>query len=156
MFLKPRAKAYPQALATIRSADLIVIGPGDLYSSLAQILLTEGTSGAIKKSKAEKVYICNAMTKYGETNNFTVLDFTKEIEKYLGYPLDYVIYNNFFPSRERIKNYKKEHPELLNLVEVDKNLPEGKFIGKNLLPFSGSIVHDTNKLAKILLKLCKP
>lgn len=156
VFLKPRAKAYPQALATIRSADLIVIGPGDLYSSLAQILLTEGTSGAIKKSKAEKVYICNAMTKYGETNNFTVLDFTKEIEKYLGYPLDYVIYNNFFPSRERIKNYKKEHPELLNLVEVDKNLPEGKFIGKNLLPFSGSIVHDTNKLAKILLKLCKP
>jgi len=155
VFLKPKAKAYPKALAVIKNADLITIGPGDMYSSLAQILLTEGTTEAIKKSKAKKVYICNAMTKYGETNNFTVLDFTKEIEKYLGYELDYVIYNNFFPQQKRIKNYQKEHPELLNVVKVNEDLPKRKFIGKNLLLSAGAIIHDTDKLTKVILGLCK-
>ena len=84
VYLKPKAKAYPKAIEAIKNADLIIIGPGDLYSSLAQILLTYGIPQAIKKSKAKKVYVCNLMTKYGETNNFTVLDFTKEIEKFLG------------------------------------------------------------------------
>lgn len=153
VFLKPKAKAYPKALAVIKDADLITIGPGDMYSSLAQILLTEGTTEAIKKSKAKKVYICNAMTKYGETNNFTVLDFTKEIEKYLGYELDYVVYNNFLPQQKRIKNYQKEHPELLNVVKVNEGLPKRKFIGKNLLIEEGLIEHDSKKIAKILLGL---
>jgi uncharacterized cofD-like protein len=83
VFLKPRAKAYAKAIEAIKKADLIIIGPGDLYSSLAQILLTYGIPQAIRKSKAKKVYICNLMTKYGETNNFTVSDFTNEIEKFL-------------------------------------------------------------------------
>ena len=155
VFLKPKAKAYPRSLEAIKEADLIVIGPGDLYSSIAQILLTEGISNAIRKSKARKVYICNAMTKYGETNNFTLLDFTKEIEKLLEGNLDYVIYNNFFPPKERIGNYKKQHPELLELVKADEGLPKRKFIGKNLLSSSGAIVHDTNKLAKTIFGLCK-
>ncbi|MBA7648598.1 Gluconeogenesis factor [subsurface metagenome] len=128
----------------------------DLYSSLAQILLTEGMTETLRKSRAKKVYICNAMTKHGETNNFTVLDFTNEIEKYLGCELDYVIYNSFLPQKERIKNYKKEHPELLELVKFDqKLLKDKKFIGRNLLPSSGTITHDTNKLTKVILGLCK-
>lgn len=153
-FLKPKARAYPRALATIKKADLIVIGPGDLYSSIAQILLTEGIPEAIKKSKAKKVYICNLMTKYGETNNFTILDFTNEIEKYLGDKIDYVIYNNFIPPKQIIKKYKKRHPELLNLVEINKNLPKEKFIGKNLLK-KDSVEHNHKKLAKIILHLCR-
>ena len=155
VFLRPKAKVYPKALLAIKEADLIVIGPGDLYSSLAQILLTEGIAEGIRKSKAKKAYICNAMTKYGETNNFTVLDFTNEIEKYLGCGLDYVIYNSFFPQKQRIKNYKKEHPELLEIVKINENLPKRKFIGKNLLPSAGAIVHDTHKLTKVILGLCK-
>ena len=155
VFLKPKAKAYPKSLVAIKEADLIIIGPGDLYSSIAQILLTEGISSAIQKSKAKKVYVCNAMTKYGETNNFTLLDFTREVEKLLGDDLDYVIYNDFFPSKERIGNYKKQHPELLELVKADESLPKRKFIGKNLLSSSGAIVHDTNKLAKTIFGLCK-
>lgn len=156
VFLKPKARVYPKALEVINNADLITIGPGDLYSSLAQILLTEGISEAIRKSKAKKVYICNLMTKYGETNNFTVLDFATEIEKFLGGNLDYVIYNIFFPSKENIKKYRREHPELLNLVKINENLPKGKFIGKNLLSSSGAVIHDPNKLAKIILNLYKP
>ena len=155
VFLKPRAIAFPKSIEAIKKADLITIGPGDLYSSLAQIFLVNGISETIKKSRAKKVLICNLMTKHGETNNFSVLDFKKEIEKYLGVNLDYVIYNNFFPPRERIKRYKKNHPLLLNLVKVDENLPKTRFIGKNLLLKKGPIEHDPQKLAKIIFKLCK-
>lgn len=152
VFLKPKAKAYPKALETINRADVIIIGPGDLYSSLAQILLTAGIPEAIRKSKAKKVYICNLMTKYGETNNFTVLDFTKEIEKYLGSEVNYVIYNNFIPEKEIIKKYKKNHPELLDLVRINENLPKGKFIGRNLLQ-KDLIEHEPQKVAKAIIKL---
>jgi len=156
VFLRPKARAYPPAIMAMRKADLIIIGPGDLYSSLVQILLIEGIPEAIRKSKAKKVYICNLMTKYGETNNFTVLDFVNEIERYLGEEVDYVIYNNFVPSKARIKKYKKEHPELLELVKPNENLPSQKFIGKNLLFKEGPIEHDSRKLAKAILNLSKP
>ena len=152
VFLRPKTKAYPKTVEVINRANLITIGPGDLYSSLAQILLTQGISEAIRKSKAKKVYICNLMTKYGETNNFTVSDFTNEIEKFLGYELDFVIYNNFVPKKETVKKYKKEHPELLDLVKFDKKLPREKFIGKNLLK-KGVIEHDPKKLSKALISL---
>jgi len=153
VFLRPKAKAYSKAIDAIKKANLITIGPGDLYSSIAQILLTEGIPEAIRESKAKKLYLCNLMTKYGETNDFSVLDFVNEIEKNLGGKLDYVIYNNYIPERKRIEKYKKEHPELLDLVKVNKNLPKGKFIGKNLLVKKGPIEHDPKKVANILINL---
>jgi len=154
VFLKPRAKAYPKAIEAIKNADLIIIGPGDLYSSLAQILLTDGVSQAIKKSKAKKVFVCNLMTKYGETNNFTVSDFANEIEKFLGSKVDYMIYNIKKPSVKRLAVYKKKHPELLTLVKFDKGLTKNKkFIGRDILTKSGDIIHDPKKLVKIILNL---
>jgi len=170
VFLKPKAKAYPPALEAIKNADLITIGPGDLYSSLVQILLTEGIPEAIRKSKAKKAYICNLMTKYGETNNFTVLDFVKEIEKYLQGPVDYVVCNTKQPSKKRLLDYKKSYnppfvsekslhsaPILLDLVKFDERLESGKkFIGADLLSPSGPIVHHPDKLAKVIISLYKP
>jgi len=155
VFLRPKAKAYPKSLEAIEKADLIVIGPGDLYSSLSQILLVGGVAEAISKTKAKKVYICNLMTKHGETNNFTILDFVKEIEKYLESELDYVIYNDFIPSKKRIKNYRKEHPELLELVPINENLAKAKFIGKNLLLKRGPIEHSPKEITKTIINLCK-
>jgi len=153
IFLKPRAKAYPNAIESIKKADLIVIGPGDLYSSLLQILLTDGMSEAIKKSKAKIVYISNLMTKHGETNEFSVLDFSNEIEKYLKNKLDYVIYNTKKPSSKRLKLNQKKHSEFLNLVGFNK-LPKNKrFIGENLITSTGEIVHDSDKVVKIILSL---
>ncbi len=149
VFLKPEAKAYQGAVKAIKKADLVVIGPGDLYSSIAQILLIKGISQAIQKSKGKIVYVCNLMTKFGETNNFSVLDFTNEIEKLIGRKLDYVIYNKGMAS-----NVKEKHPELINPVKVNKNLDKKKFIGKNLFK-KGSIDHDHKKIAKILLNICK-
>jgi len=154
VFLKPKARAYSKSVEAISGTDIIVIGPGDLYSSIAQILLTEGISGAIKESRGKKVYICNLMTKYGETNNFSVDDFTKEIEKYLGAELDFVIYNNKKPAAPRLKSYLKEHPEFLGMVKFGKKLKSSKkFIGENLLTSSGPIIHDPGKVSKLILKL---
>ncbi len=155
VYLRPKARIYPRAFEAVKNADLIVIGPGDLYSSLAQILLTDGVSPAILKSKARKIYVCNLMTKYGETNNFGVSDFTRETEKLLGGKLDYVIYNAKKPSIIRLAQNKKEHPELLNMVEFDDSLDKRKFIGADILTESGAINHDAQKLSKLILNLCK-
>lgn len=163
--LTSKTNAYPPALKAIKEADLIIIGPGDLYSSLIPCFLPLGIKGAFKKSKAKKVFICPVMTKVGETKGFSVQDFTDEIEKYMGSELNYVIFNNFIPQKTRIKNYKKEHPELLELVKVNSDLDKKKpapyrtagsgagFIGGNFLIKSGPVIHDSEKVIKILLKL---
>lgn len=154
VYLKPKVKAFPKAIEAIRKADLLVIGPGDLYSTLAQIFLCQGVTEAIKKSKAKTAYICNLMTKYGETNKFSVLDFSNQIEEFLGNKLDFVIYNNKMPTQKRLDAYKSKHPELLDIVQVDKEvLGEPRFIGTNFLPFKGEIIHSPEKLAKIILNL---
>jgi len=152
VYLKPVAHAYPKAVAALKKAHFIIIGPGDLYSSLMQILLTKGIPETIKASRAKKIFICNLMTKYGETNNFSVLDFTKEIEKYLKSELDYIIYNNFVPDKKILLCYKRKHPELLELVRVDEHLPQNKFIGANLLK-KDVIEHNPEKLARLLLSI---
>lgn len=154
IFLKPRAAIYPKSREAIKKADLIVIGPGDLYSSLAQILLVEGVSEEIRKSKAKKVYIANLMAKHGETNNFTVLDMASKIEELIGGKLDYVIYNTKNPSAKRLADYKKAHSELLNLIKIgsDKHSSE-KFIGEDVLASQGAIAHDPKKIANIIMKI---
>jgi uncharacterized cofD-like protein len=159
VYLKPKGKVFPPTKKAVVEANLITLGPGDLYSSTIPCLLSEGMKRAFKKSKAKKVFICNVMTKLGETNNFSVSDFTKEIEKYLGCPLNFVIYNTEIPNKKRIKDYKKEEPLILDLVKIDPSIKSGKarkkFIGKNLLTKSGPVIHDSKKVVKILLKLCR-
>lgn len=153
LFLKPKAKIFPETKKAILKADLITIGPGDLYSSIIACFLPEGVKEAIKKSQAKKIFICPAMTKLGETKNFSVLDFAQEVEKYLGHPLDFVIYNTEIPDKKRIEEYKKEEPLFLDLVKADKNLEKNKFLGKNLLVKSSPIIYDSKKVAKTILNL---
>lgn len=94
------------------------------------------------------------MTKYGETNNFSVSGLTKEIEKYLNSELDYVIYNNKKVSVKRLKLNRKKHPEFLSLVKFEKERSNNKnFIGENLITSTGEIIHNKNKLAKVILSL---
>lgn len=153
VFLEPEVKAYPPALKAIERADAILIGPGDLYSSISQILLAKGMPEAIRESKAKKIYICNLMTKRGETDNLSVLDFTFEIEKYLGGEVDFVIYNNQKPSPQRLTAFKRKHPELVGLVKFYDILDKEKFIGRDFLQEKGEIIHDPEKLSKTLLTL---
>ncbi len=153
LLLTKKIKAYAPVVDAVSKADLIVIGPGDLYSSLLPCFLPEGIAEALQKTKAKKVLVCNAMTKLGETNNFSVLDFADEMEKYLGCPLDFVIYNNEIPSKERISKYKKEESGILELVRIDKKLDSKKFIGSNVLTKDGPIFYDPDILAELIMSL---
>ncbi len=153
VFLRPKARAYDKAIKAIEKGDIIVIGPGDLYSSLAQILLTEGTAQAIKESKAKKVYICNLMTKYGETNDYTVENFASKIEEFIGTEVDYVLYNNKKVSSSRLNSYRKDNKELLDLVKFNSDINDKKFIGADLIKSKGEISHSSKKLVKRILEL---
>lgn len=153
IYLKPEAKAYPPVLNCIKRADAIIIGPGDLYSSLLPCFLPKGISRAIKQIRAKKVLVCNAMTKRGETNDFSVLDFANETEKYIDCRLDFVIYNSQIPDAKRISEAIKEEPYLQKLVAINKNLDKKKFIEAKILEKNGPLVYNSAKLVKVIMGL---
>jgi uncharacterized cofD-like protein len=155
VFLKPKAKAYPRSLEAVKKADYIIIGPGDLYSSLAQIILTDKMAETILKSKAKKIYICNLINKFGETNNYSVMDFSLEIENLLKGELDFVIYNNKKIDSKRTKEYRNKNKELMEQVHFDKNLSKNKFIGRDVITSSGDVVHDSKKVIKTIFEIIK-
>ena len=97
--LPPDAPGCPPAIRAIRRADTIIIGPGDLYTSLIPNLLVPEVAKAVRESDAEKVYVCNLMTKHGETDNYKASDFVSAIHRYLGGSVDRVIVNSgLFPA----------------------------------------------------------
>ncbi len=153
VFLKPKAKIYPPLKKIFEEADLIVMGPGDLYSSLIQILLVQGIPEAIMNSKAKKVYVCNLMTKKGETQNFKVEDFSNEVEKYLGGDLDYVLYNTQEINTEMLKKIRKERPVFLEMASFSSQLNPNKFIGRALLGEKPSLHNNSQKISKAILSL---
>ncbi len=107
----PDAPGCAQALRAIRRADTIIIGPGDLYTSLIPNLLVSDIARAVRESDAEKVYICNLMTKHGETDSFKASDFVSEIHRYLGVRVDRVIVNNGSFLPDLLKTYAEERSE---------------------------------------------
>lgn len=160
-WLKPTAKPNPEALKALTEADLIVLGPGDLYTSLIPNLLVNGISETIKKSKAKKVYIMNLMTKFGQTYNFTALDHVKIVEKYLSKSLDAVLINKATLPQKALNFYKKHSEQ-----QVIDDLPKSTYydvlradaVNKELIGKAKSdalvrslIRHDSEKLAKILV-----
>ena len=153
LLLTKKIKAYLPVMDAVSKADLIVIGPGDLYSSLLPCFLPNGIAKALQETKAKKIYVCNAMTKCGETDNFSVLDFADKIEEYMKTELDYVIYNTKIPHKERLKNYKETEKHIDEIVKINKNLNSRKFIGANLLENEGHIYHDPEKLTKLIMSL---
>ncbi|MCS7093984.1 MAG: YvcK family protein [Candidatus Aenigmarchaeota archaeon] len=149
VFLKPEnAKAYQKALEEVKSADFLIIGPGDLYSSLIPCFLANGWKEAMKRSVGKKIFICPAMNKFGETQGFSIRDYVEEIEKYIGCPVDYVIFNTKSPSKERIERYGKKF--LIEAPKVNEGLDEKKYIGRDLLLEEGEIEYDKEKFIKII------
>lgn len=154
VFLRPQTRATGEALKAIKEAHLIVIGPGDLYTSILPNLLVKGICRAIAQSRAKKIYLCNLMTKFGETNGFKAIDFVKAIENYLGKNiLDIIVYNNHFPSQKRLAKYFKLNSQVVKFNKKDFENLHLRFIGANLITEKGLIRHNQEKLAKTILKL---
>ncbi len=157
VFLDPAVRIYPSARKAILNADLIILGPGDLYTSVIPNLLVAGVSRAIAGSKGKLVYICNLMTKHGETDEFSASDFAREIMRYLNRgkkKLELVLVNNNFDVPQSVsKRYEREHSFP---VEADvKTLQKlgVKVIAKPLAAAGQLWRHDSQKLAKILHSL---
>lgn len=154
VLLTNKVNAYPQTLDAIKQADLVVIGPGDMYSSLMPCFLPEGMKEAMQNAKAKKVFICPPMTKLGETNDFTVQGFASETEKYIGCPLDHVLFNTNIPPEERVSEYKKAEPSVHKIVDFNEGLDKNKFIGADLLAADGDgIVYNPDKVVGVLMGL---
>src|ERR1035437_4747713 len=130
--LKPEAQANPDAEIAIKEADAIIIGPGDLYTSIIPNLLVTGIKAAIKNSKGKKIYVLNLMTKYGQTTRHTAKDHVKDLEQYVGdAQLDFVLVNKKTPNKEALNWYKDfdEHPVEDNLSSEE----EPQIVRKNLI-----------------------
>ena len=108
VFLREPVTACLAARRAIRRADTIVLGPGDLYTSIIPNLLVEGIAEAVNAAEAEKVYVCNLMTKHGETDGFKASDFVREIQHFLGGPLDRVVVNSGEIPAEVLERYARE------------------------------------------------
>lgn len=150
VFLEPKAFAYKKAVSSIMEADLVVIGPGDLYTSIIPNLLVEGIVAALKITEAKVIYVCNIMTKYGETNNFAASDFIKEIQRYSHNALDHVILNTKSPKEELASRYSQENSFF---VAPDVSGDAKHVIKADLTNDLMLLRHDAKKLAKIIMEI---
>ena len=156
VWLEPEAAINPSLRRILKNADLIVIGPGDLYTSIIPNLLVKGVREEIKKSKAKKVFICNLMTKRGETDGFTGDDFLKVIESYLGKDiLDFAMFNTKRPSERLLKKYHREGAELVSPPGGTKH-DQVKYILGDFIDSDVLVRHGPKrKIAKLLLSLAR-
>lgn len=165
--LDPNPTLNPEAKAAIETADIIVIAPGNLYTSLVPTLIVNGMSEALSASKAKLVYVTNLVTKPGQTDGFHVHDYAAEIERFIApRKLDYVIYNEKQPSPALLKKYaqagefaveydhdefKKAHYQAIagNLVSdaIPVLKPSEQLIPRTL------IRHDSSKVAELIMKI---
>lgn len=124
VFLKDNnVESPPEAVEDILKADIVVIGPGSLYTSIITNLLVPGIRDAIRKSKATKIYVCNIVTQPGQTDNYKVSHHVNAIAKYLGVGvLDYVIVNNNIPRKDILDRYQKEGAGVVLMDEGVCNL----------------------------------
>lgn len=149
IWLQPKVPSNPKALELIRTADVIILSPGDLYTSILPNLLVDGMREAISMSSAELVYISNIMTKHGETDDFTVEDFVMTLERHIDRPLDMVIYNTHKVPAPLVKKYELEHA-----IPVVAEHPLPYWQGVDLLSTAGSLArHNSKGLAKALAPL---
>lgn len=106
LWLEPEAELNPRALEAIEAADIVVVAPGNLYGSLAPALIIPGVGEALAKTKAFKVYVCNLVTKPGQTDGYSVSDFAAEIERLAGRSfLDAVVFNTRQPEASLMERY---------------------------------------------------
>lgn len=169
LWLEPAATANPKALEAILGADIVVIAPGNLYGSLAPALIVPGIGKALAQSKALKVYVCNLVTKPGQTDGFEPNDFADEIERLAGEPfLDAVVFNTERPSGELLEKYAADHELAVTYDPVTLKKCRYQAVGAHLLsgtietsvnaadPIAATrtlIRHDSKAVAKAIIEL---
>ncbi len=156
IFLKDGSlKVVPEVIDAIKKANIIVLGPGSLYTSICSNLLFDEVTKAIVKSKAKKVYVANIMNQPGQTEGYTLARYINEIERYLGkHVLDYAIVNNGEITSEMIKDFNQEGS---TSVKIDLENIQNRAIcviqEDFVLTAKNALIHDSDRLAEIIMTL---
>lgn len=155
VYLSPEnPEGYPPALEAILNADLIILGPGSLYTSVIPNLLVNGVVDAIRWSRGTTVYACNVATQVGETDFFNATDHIRAVTEYLGKGnLDYAVVNSNRASAEAIR------PELGVRAVLDDGqiaVYDGvKIVGADVISDANPLRHDPAKLSQVLVNLTR-
>lgn len=169
IYLAPAAKANKKAIQKILEADMIVVGPGNYYCSVAPNLLVKGIPEAIIKSKAKVVFNCNLVNKKGQTENFSLEDYVISINKFIGKDrLDFVTFNSKKPGEKLVKKYASQRELLVKIKEKTAgkkckiiktdllSAEKPKYSKADVLAKERSFIrHDSDKLAKVLMNILK-
>lgn len=159
IYLEPYPKVNPRVLEEIHNADLIILGPGGLHTSLIPNLLVEGVSEAIRASDAKKLFVLNLMNRKGQTTGYKSSHYLKELVQFLGADVfDHILVNVEQPPKELIDVYAQEGDLIENDLEGDRCL-FAHMLGapvfssaKDLLK-RNLIRHDSKKLAQEIARL---
>jgi len=148
-----RVRPMPEVLAALREADLILVGPGSLYTSILPNLLVEEVVDVIAHSRATRVYVANLMTQPGETQHYSVADHVRAIYDHTRRSLfDFVVVNRTAVSPRLLRRYRAQGAEPVDpsfdaLARMGLSCVTGDFLRQD-----GLVRHDESKLSKLLLK----
>lgn len=156
VFLTPeQIDPLPEAIEEIRQADLIVIGPGSLYTSILPNLLVPKIGQEVCEAKAKKIYVCNVMTQAGETLHYTASDHVKALYNHMECAfLDFILVNSGHIPEEIQQRYAEERSEPVK-DDVDQLEELGLTVIRDLIvSYEDRVIrHDTKKVAALLVSL---
>lgn len=141
-------------ITAINKADIILIGPGSLYTSIIPNLLVKGVTEAIISSPAKKIYVQNVMTQHGETDDMSVKDHVEAIFEHSDKIFDSIIINNKVLSEDLKKKYQEEYQEQIFLTDGDKKFLEEEaidYIEGDCLDGGDYARHDSEKLSNMII-----
>lgn len=151
VFYQEIVRASRQAVVAINKADVVIYGIGSLYTSICPNLIIEDIQQALKKSKAKKIYVCNAMSQTGETDGYFVEDHVDAIVKHSKLDVDAVVVANDSIPMDVLSRYQQQEAHPITLKEKDHDYP---IYQATLLDFrDGLITHNSDKVANLLNEL---
>jgi uncharacterized cofD-like protein len=155
VWLEPSAPdAYPEAAEAVREADLVVIGPGSLFTSLLPVLLVPALGSAVRDKPGRRVLVANLMTQKGETVGMTLDDHLETMEAHLGPGMiDDVVVHRGGIELERLAPYRDEGAA--RVAPMLRNRRSERLLAGNLLCPAGKIRHDPARTASVLVRLAR-
>jgi uncharacterized cofD-like protein len=148
-FTPKHPQVNPKVVRSLMDAEVIISGPGDLYTNQLPVLIVPEIAKALRASKAQKIFVANVANKPFETKGFTLSDFLGAITDHLGEnPFDTVIANNNF-SHPIPRNYKYTY---VIIDDAARNNPAVKLIEADLVSETFPLYHDETKLASVISK----
>ncbi len=165
-YLDPAVRANPEALDAIKGADIVVLSPGDLFTSLIPVLLVDGVVDALYETSARIVYVVNLITKKGETDGYAAREFCRQVSSYIApAKLHTVVLNTALPSDFLLQKYDQAG---VQMVEDDLDGDDFSVVRVPLLsesmdrtpsrnkPLHKLIRHDPLKLAEAIMSVARP